>query len=430
MTAASERKPPGSEAGAGAVIVRKVMRLVARRLADHAGIVTNTPATSLPDAVRHARAILVVALAEVGDMVLLSPFLHGLRLVSPDSHIALVCLPRARSLFEHSSDVDEVIAYDASMPRLLRPLLLPRRARAFARRELTRRFDVAIVPRWDTDHHLAAAVAAFSGAPRRVWHTEHANPRKATLNAGFDTLFTDIVSSRGVAHEVDRHLEMLRALGAVEIAPALHLELSAADRNRAASALATIGTAGPLIALGIGAAHPKRRWPSSRFVAVGQALGDAFGAHLVVVGGPDDVDAQADVLRALGAGATGFAGALSFGESAAVLERCRLFIGNDSAPMHLASAVGVQCVEISCHPADGDPLHNNAPERFAPWGVAHVVVRPDAPVPPCASSCTASVPHCILAVTPTSVIAAAESLLERSATTARRSALVDDRTTR
>ena len=428
MTAAPEREPPGSEEGTPAVIVRHAMRLVARRLARNAGSVADTPSTSLPDAVRHARAILVVALAEVGDMVLLSPFLHGLRLLAPDSHIALVCLPRARSLFERSSDVDEVLAYDASMPRLLRPLLLPRRARAFARRKLTRRFDVAIVPRWDTDHHLAAAVAAFSGAPRRVSHTEHANPRKATLNAGFDTLFTDVVSSRGVAHEVERHLEMLRALGAVEPAPALHLALSTADRTRAASALATIATPGPLVALGIGAAHPKRRWPPSRFVAVGQALRDALGAHLVVVGGPDDVDAQADVLRELGSGATGLAGALSLRESAAVLERCRLFIGDDSAPMHLASAVGVPCVEVSCHPAGGDPLHNNAPERFAPWGVPHVVVRPDAPVPPCASSCTASAPHCILAVTPTTVLAAAESLLERSASTARRSALVDDRT--
>jgi ADP-heptose:LPS heptosyltransferase len=106
---------------------------------------------------------------------------------------------------------------------------------------------------------------------------------------------------------------------------------------------------------------------------------------------------------------------LTLRESAAVLERCQLFIGSDSAPMHLAAAVGVPCVEISCHPVAGDPLHNNAPERFAPWGVPSKVVRPGAAVPPCTSRCDAEAPHCILAVTPALVLDAASALLKNIA---------------
>ena len=351
-------------------------------------------------------------------MVLLSVFLRELRRLAPSAKVTLVCLPAVRGLFERSSDLDEVIAYDAAMPRLLRPLLLPRRARAFAHSRLADRFDLAIVPRWDNDQHLASALALFSRAPRRVWHSEHANARKRTFNAGFDALFTDVVPSRGVAHEVERHLSMLRALGAVDPSAELRLGLSDEERQRADELLSSFSREGPLVAFGIGAAHAKRRWPVSRFAEVGRALQRDFGAHVVVVGGPADVGPQQKLLGQLGAAATGVAGTLTLRESAAVIERCRLFIGNDSAPMHLAAATDVPCVEISCHPTGGDPLHNNAPERFAPWQVPSVVVRPATAAPPCTSSCAASEPHCILLVTPEMVLDAAANLLRRGITAA------------
>jgi len=387
------------------------MQLLARWLALHSSAPVMPAEPPLPVAVQGAREILVVALAEAGDMVLLSVFLRGLRRLAPTARVTLVCLPGVINLLESSADVDEVIAYDAAMPRLLRPLLLPRRARAFVRRHHLDRFDLAIVPRWDSDQHLAAAIAVYSRAPRRVWHSEHSTARKATLNAGFDALFTDVVRSSGVKHEVERHVDMLSALGATSPTTELTLALRDDDRRRAASSLAAIGEGALLVAFGIGAAHPKRRWPVSDFADVGRVLQRDHGAHIVIVGGPSDVEGQQELLRELEPDATALAGLLTLRESAAVLERCRLFIGNDSAPMHLAAATGISCVEISCHPGGGDPQHNNAPERFGPWGVPAVIIRPDAAVPPCTSSCAASAPHCILAVTPAMVQQAASSLL-------------------
>ena len=399
------------------VVARSAMRLLAWWMSRRASPSTGPTPEPLPDAVRRARGILVVALAEAGDMVLLSPFLRALRRLAPDAKVTLVCLPGVRVLFEHCSDVDEVIAYDAGMPRWLRPFALPRRARAFAQRRLVGRFDAAVVPRWDVDHHLATAVCLFSEAPRRVWHSECSSPRKRTLNAGFDALYTDVVLSTEVAHEVERHLAMLRAMGAAAPSGQLRLALSDDDRRVAGEVLAPVAADGPVIAFGIGAAHPKRRWPLSRFAEVARTLQRDHGVRLVIVGGPQDVPAQTQLLRELGGVATGLAGRLTLRQSAAVLERCRLFVGCDSAPMHLAAASGVPCVEIACHPAGGDPLHNNAPERFAPWGVPSVVLRPAKPLAPCISSCEASSAHCILAVTPAMVREATDALL-RSATTA------------
>ena len=343
-------------------------------------------------------------------MVLLSPFLRELRRHAPDARVTLVSLPGGAALLEGSADIDEVIPYQAAMRRALRPLLLPGRARAFAQRHLRGRFDLAIVPRWDTDHHLATAVALFSGAARRVGHSEHAYPRKRVLNAGFDSLYTDIVTSTGVAHEVERHMALLRALGAEPVTDVLSLPLTTPDRARASTELSTLKHHGLLVAFGIGAAHPKRRWPIARFAEVGLALQRQHGAHVLIVGGPDDVRGQEELLGALDPAATGLAGRLSLRETAAVLERSTLFVGNDSAPLHLAASTGVPSVEISCHPLHGDPLHNNAPERFGPWRVPSAVLRPSVPVAPCVLSCSGKLPHCVLQVSSETVIGAAVQL--------------------
>jgi hypothetical protein len=123
-----------------------LMRSVSWRLARAASPPSDRVEASLPSAVTSARSILVVALAEAGDMVLLSPFLREVRELAPDARITLVTLPGTAILFEHAGVVDRVVTFAADAPRVLRPMLLPRRARRFARRELDDRFDVAIVP--------------------------------------------------------------------------------------------------------------------------------------------------------------------------------------------------------------------------------------------------------------------------------------------
>ena len=392
-------------------LTRALIRVVSRWMFRGGPPPSSIPATPLPHVVQQARGILVVALAEAGDLILLSPFLRGLRRLAPSARITLVTPPGCVVLFAHCDDVDEVVPYPTEGRRLLRPIVLPRRARAFAAQRLQGPFNLAIVPRWDTDHHLATAVALFSGASRRVGYSERVSPRKETLNAGFDAAYTDLLDSSGVAHEVDRHAAMLRALGAASDVSDLELGLTPSDRRRAGEELSAVGSGHRLVAFGVGAAHPKRRWPIARFAEVGQRLQHDFGVHVLIVGGPHDQQAQDELLRVLGPAATGLAGRLTLRESAAVLERSQLFIGNDSAPLHLAAAARIPCIEISCHPEDGDPLHNNAPERFGPWRVPGAVLRPTRAVPPCVGSCSARLPHCILEVSPEIVIQAAITIL-------------------
>lgn len=406
-----------------AFLIQSAMRATSRRMLRRTGHSAQMaePAAPLAHAVRESRAILVVALAEIGDMVLLSPFVRELRELAPDARITLVTLPRGASLFAACDDVDEVLIYDAAAPRSLKPLVLPRFARKFAQRHFKgRQFDLALVPRWDTDQNLATALALFSGARRRVGYSESVNTRKRVLNAGFDSLLTDVLPGVGDSHEVERHMAFIRALGGDPSSELLQLWLSDSDRQIAAELLAPPdrGICGPLVAFGIGAAHPKRRWPLSRFAEVGRALQNEWGAHIVVVGGDTDQEAQAELLNDLGPAVSGFAGLLTLRQTAAVLESCRLFIGNDSGPLHLAVAAGLPVVEISCHPNGGAPTDSNAPERFGPWRVPSIVLRPSSTAGSCLGGCTDAGAHCILGVSSESVITACDALVPRAAATA------------
>src|SRR5690606_22532082 len=89
------------------------------------------------------------------------------------------------------------------------------------------------------------------------------------------------------------------------------------------------------------------RWPAERFACVADA-GTGAGARVALVGGADDAPLSAAVAGAMRAREKplDLAGGLSLGGLAGLLERCSLFLGNDSGPLHFARAAGAPTVGI------------------------------------------------------------------------------------
>ena len=107
---------------------------------------------------------------------------------------------------------------------------------------------------------------------------------------------------------------------------------------------------------------------------------ERFDARVVLLGGGIEDKRRADIIleRCSSLPISSAVGELSLRETAALLERCQLFVGNDSAPMHLAAAGGVPVVKICGLGAHENPNSNFSPERFGPWNVPARVVRPTA----------------------------------------------------
>jgi ADP-heptose:LPS heptosyltransferase len=356
-------------------------------------------------------SILVIRLDAIGDVLLTGPFLRELRRGYPRARITLVVAPRVLNLVETCPYVDRALTHHVPpATRWWHPLSRRLIALSFARRELwPELYDMAVVPRWGEDHYEATILARLSGAPDRIGYA--ARSKGPQREHGRDDRFlTRVVDDRSVKHEVQRNVDLLSEMGVPASSPEHRLEVWLTDEDRSlAKRIVTSSNAAKLVALGPGAGSPKRMWPIERMEEVGRWLADG-GARLVVVGGPGDEGLGEHLSRRIGDEVIDLTNRATIRETAAVLAQCSLFCGNDSGPMHLAAAVGVPIVEISCHPLLGDELYPNSPNRFGPWGVPCRVAQPDMPKEGCAVGCRVPSPHCILNVRVDSVIAAIESL--------------------
>jgi len=128
----------------------------------------------------------------------------------------------------------------------------------------------------------------------------------------------------------------------------------------------------PRIALCADHVDPLRHWPVDRWREVAQVLAGA-GAVVIGIGQKDrlGVDGSIDLV-----------GDLSMRETAAVLEQCDLFVGNNSGPFHYAQAAGLPCVTL---------FSLAEPARFIhPGARVHAVEADGLPCLHCMSRCFAT----------------------------------------
>jgi ADP-heptose:LPS heptosyltransferase len=362
---------------------------------------------------RDAKNILVIRQDRLGDLVLSSAFLRELRRSNPEAQITLVVDPKLLNLVELCPHVNRVLGADLPFCGATVNFGRALEALHFSWGHLRpSRFDLALIPRWDVDLYHSSYLGVFSGARRRVGYSENVSVAKCELNRSFDLLLTDVIDDSVPKHEVERSLDLLRFAGGAVRDSHLELWLSEEDREtiRRVFALNRVSADDPIVALGVGAALGRRRWPLARFIEVGRFLGAKHGARIVIVGGPEDGQLGQRVTSAIPS-AINLCGRLSLRQTGALLERIQLTVANDSGPMHLAGAGGSAVVEISCHPKVADANHENSPVRFGPWTGNRVVLQPELPTEPCTSDCAQNHAHCILGVSAEEAKAAAESLL-------------------
>jgi heptosyltransferase-2 len=321
------------------------------------------------------KKVLVLKTDEIGDFVLATAFLRELRLMLPNARITLLVNPTVYNLAELCPYADEIIIYKQSVPRYIRPFILPWRALKLGYCTLRQKhFDIALMPRWDTDGHYSAYVAYFSCAKRRVGYAESVNSRKQIMNKGFDLMFTEVLHDEMPKHEVEIYLNFIHYLGGKPSSDSLELWIDSNDENIADQILNNISTK-MLVAFCPGAGAADRQWPSDRFVELGQWLKKLYDSSFIIIGGANDINLGKYIKEALNQETIDLAGRTTLRQTAALLKRCHLYVGNDTGSMHIAAAVGVPIVEISSFPIDGPNWHWNSPSRFAPWKVPHRIVQ-------------------------------------------------------
>ncbi len=340
-----------------------------------------------------ADKILVAQTSFVGDVVLTTPLLAALRRHFPGAHLAILCTPRGRELLEGDPALDEIIVLEKKRDGGRRSGI-----GEVARLLKARDFTIAIAPHKSL---RTALMLALAGIPLRVGFRQ---------SAGW-FLYHRRVERDGKRHDVARNLSLLGALGIdPETADAgTRIQPTAAARAAAERLFDDLGIdrSAPVIGINPGSVWPTKRWTAEGYAAVSAALVKKYGARIVVFGGPEDADVAGRVVDLSGGGAVSVAGRLSLSQLAAAVDRCKVFITNDSGPMHIAVARGVPVVAIFCAttPALG----------FYPHSARAVVVEKDLACRPCGAHgglrCPLGTEDCMRLVRAEDVLQGVERLL-------------------
>ena len=330
----------------------------------------------------------------------------------PNARIALVIRPALVNLVELCPHIDNVIPFAPKFgfrPERLKALFGLRRQVAAA---LGAEPELGILPRFDADFSRGLIALLATGAQRRIGFSESATPEKAHADASTDRFLTHPIKPECTdMHELKRNLSLLEALGAQITDDHLELWLSPEDRRKAREVMGGCPQVKQWIAVCVGASTARKRWPLDRYAALIKSLAERHREYgFVFIGGTDEFGVAKALADAWPRQCVNAAGRLTLRETSALLELCRLYVGNDTGPMHLAAAVGTPVVAVysdclSASSADEAPL-----PRFAPWGVKQKLLLPWAS-PPCREYCTRTEAHCILNTTTSSVADAVGQLL-------------------
>ncbi|MFZ5520792.1 MAG: glycosyltransferase family 9 protein [Pseudomonadota bacterium] len=359
---------------------------------------------------RAARRILFVRLDNLGDVLMSSPAMAAVRQQRPDAHLALLCGGAGAAALPHLPMLDEAILYDAPWVQGSQPRdndgSIDRR---LVRRLMQGRFDAAIVFTVCTQSALPAALLLRQAdIPLRLAHS-----RENPYDLLSDWLREPDAIAPGMRHEVQRQMDLVAAAGLSPMQPAgpLVFAVHDADRRAAAAKLAQAGSRPdqPYVVLHPGATASSRRYPLAGYAAAVARLQQAGVQVVAVAGGSEGAlvaELQASVAAQGGQPLPALVGALSLGELGALIKDAALLIGNNSAPAHLAAAVGTPVVVLY---ALTNPQHT-------PWQVPSRVLFHEVPCRDCLrSTCPMGHHDCLRQVPPQAVAQAALDLLQAAA---------------
>lgn len=360
-------------------------------------VAERSPACSgKPHNVKH---ILIIKLDEIGDMVLLTPFLRELRRNEPFAHISVLTQPNYRNLLKWCPYINQLYSiqtWDRGKTKSFGQIIQDS-VRFYL--EVLRHgcFDQCIVARYDHDYYFAGVLAALSGAAVRIAFSEKTTPWKEMWNSGYDAFYTRVLPPVAVLHEAERNLSIIPMLGGVVKSKQLELWTDYWDEAWAEQHLTPLGNR-PLVVMAVGMPNQHRYWPVERYAEIACWLIERFRFGIVLLGSAVEQQMSQQLRESLSTHVVDLTGKTTLRQAAAVLRCCKLYFGRDTGLMHIAAAVNVPVVEVSPHPLDGSPHHPNNPDRFSPHGVPACILQPARAVFPCRDGCDSTEPHCILTI--------------------------------
>jgi heptosyltransferase-2 len=266
------------------------------------------------------RRLLIIQTAFLGDVILITPLIRAAHEVFPEAGVDVLVIPETADVLRGNPHLAKVLTFDKRGAK----------AAAFLKtlREVRRnRYDLAISPH---SSFTTALLMKLGGIPARLGFDRWAASRLLTLK---------VPHLEGV-HKVRKNLHLLSVFTGKEFDTRTEVFPDAETEAKVRAMLESLPRPGrPVVVVFPGSIWPTKRWPEEHFTRLVRGMDEA-GFNIVLGGAPSEKPLCRRIIEASGAEALDITGRADPLESGAVIARSDLVICNDSAPVHLASAVG------------------------------------------------------------------------------------------
>jgi heptosyltransferase-2 len=304
------------------------------------------------------KRILIIQTAFLGDVILSTPLIKALRELFPDSFISFLLIPETKKVLENNPYLNEILVHDKRNKK--GPIHFVQMVNKIRARE----FDLAVIPHRS---FRSAVLAYFSNIPKRIGFE----------NSAGSFLFSSKVSYLTNIHEVERNLSLFSNFDYHPNNVTPELFPSPDDYSYARKLLhdSSIREEEKIVGIAPGSVWATKRWLPERFAEVADLLQQKAGVKVVFLGSEEDQKLCQGIADQMKTPSVILAGKTDILQSSAIISLCKVILSNDSAPVHVASAMKRPVVAI---------FGSTIPEfGFAPYGEGHVIIQKKMECRPC-----------------------------------------------
>ena len=310
--------------------------------------------------------ILLIQLGDIGDVVLSLPCMRALRENFPDASLVVAVREKAAELIADCPWVNGVF----SVSQEKRPLLDELRYQANFLAGLRQfHFDLSVNLRLGD---RSAMLSFLAGARQRISFYAH----DGQLWQNRVSTHLNLLDYKVGQYVADYYSSLLAAYNVTTPYPSPQLEVPVGKLRQVDEFFdeERIPRDRPIIALQPFSLWQYKELSLPKYVDLIRQITPRYGLPVILVGSSDERARASAIAARCGTEVFNLAGKTSIGMLAAVLKTCTLFIGVDSAGMHIAAAVGTPTVSV---------FGPSSAASWAPRGPEHLVVHRDLSCVPC-----------------------------------------------
>ncbi|MCA6071979.1 MAG: lipopolysaccharide heptosyltransferase II [Endomicrobium sp.] len=306
--------------------------------------------------------ILIVQPSRIGDIIFALPVLSAIKKKYPHAKLSWIVDERCSEILEDNPLLENIFIWDRKQVSLKYYRNLKKQLR-------NDKFDLSI----DLHGLAKSAMLVQLAAARFKLASSSTNGMRE-----FSWLFSKEIKASQKRHCVERHFEVAKYLGCtyeVNYSISIPEECFKSVREKLLKENINLDK---VIGIHPGGGWISRRWDSYKFAVLAGKLKTELGADVVLVGGKEggtsEKDLNKEIIVDAGIKMVDMAGKFTLKELCAFLKMCKVFVGNEAGPMHIATALNTQTVAI-LGPTDA--------KRTGPYGGSTKIIQHQVDCQPC-----------------------------------------------